>query len=192
MKDLAEAGLRCTGSDEVVCDFCGAQLSGWKAGDVPLKRHIKLVSSCEFAKYKRKGKKLKRRSKGLQFDSKPAASNEDSDSDTETEDEILTSEFNRLMTFQDWPLSSPVDKYDLAATGFYCVSPSSNIVRCYACKVEVEDWNLGDRPKKKHQVLKATCPHLRGDENAENVPLGPFEKRQAVNISNHNRQHHVS
>lgn len=150
------------------------------------------MSSCEFAKYKRKGKKLKRRSKGLQFDSKPAASNEDSDSDTETEDEILTSEFNRLMTFQDWPLSSPVDKYDLAATGFYCVSPSSNIVRCYACKVEVEDWNLGDRPKKKHQVLKATCPHLRGDENAENVPLGPFEKRQAVNISNHNRQHHVS
>lgn len=63
MQDLAEAGFHYTGTEAVGCIICGVQISGWKAGDIPLKRHIKESPKCSFAKYKRK--KLERKGKAM-------------------------------------------------------------------------------------------------------------------------------
>lgn len=94
--------------------------------------------------------------------------------------EFFRKEFHRLLTFTGWPLSSPVDRYDLAAAGFYRISLCT--VKCFACFGRISDWHPGDKPFYEHKRFFPSCPFVCHLET-RNVPLTSLEKQAALQDS---------
>ncbi|PIK61628.1 baculoviral IAP repeat-containing protein 2 [Apostichopus japonicus] len=178
MKDMAVAGFCCTGTtDEVVCYECRGVISNWSEFEVPSRLHKKIYPGCDFV-IKLSENEIKKRT---QFDSPQKEADSGETSNEEDAMEFFWSEFNRLMSFEKWPLSSPVDRYDLAATGFYCLDGTSTVM-CVGCGKEVSDWKLGDRPKEKHQDVDGmSCPFATNqgseEEDMDEVEIQQFIRR---------------
>ncbi|KAJ8030627.1 Baculoviral IAP repeat-containing protein 7-B [Holothuria leucospilota] len=78
---------------------------------------------------------------------------------------------------RSWPITSPVDHYDLAAAGIYCVNDTT--VQCFACCGRISEWRLEDRPRDEHRRLFPALSFIYG-HRTENVPLLAAEKDQAI------------
>ena len=66
---------------------------------------------------------------------------------------------NRLATFNFWPNESPDLIKELVDAGFY-YNGESDVVKCFACSVEVGDWHDEDNPLARHESENAGCRHL--------------------------------
>ena len=84
-------------------------------------------------------------------------------------------ESQRLLSFGEWPPSSPVSPNDLASAGFYAVQDGGSTVRCFCCGLEVDRWSPGDRPADIHRRLGETCDFMAG-RKTRNVSLLEEEK----------------
>lgn len=86
------------------------------------------------------------------------------------------SEQARLDSFADWTVPH-VDKGVLARYGFYYLGktttttfPLCDMVRCFFCRVEIGQWEVGDNVLTEHLRWSPFCPLLRG-KVTNNVPL---------------------
>ncbi|XP_012525108.1 death-associated inhibitor of apoptosis 1 [Monomorium pharaonis] len=78
-------------------------------------------------------------------------------------------EIARLNSFVDWPKHS-VDPKKLAAAGFF-YTKRGDVVKCFACLIDMAEWEEGDDPMKDHQRWSGNCPFVRGT-SCGNVPIG--------------------
>ena len=89
----------------------------------------------------------------------------------------LKCEYERLKTFQNWPLPCP-NEFCLASAGFYYTGHGDK-VKCIFCKIEIENWRENDNPLNDHEKWAPYCPYIRGfyvgnvDLNPENPTIIP-------------------
>ncbi|KAJ8027422.1 Baculoviral IAP repeat-containing protein 3 [Holothuria leucospilota] len=204
---LANAGLYSTGrGDEVECFSCFGKISNWKNGDSPKRRHKKMYPNCRFVngldtrnisnvKYV-PNEKYETRIIRPAINSKADHAGYLRDESTNsmkmlkdrqsklTEATAFRLEKIRLTTFKLWPLSSPVDPYELSASGFYVINDFT--VQCFACfgKISFSSWEVGDRPMNKHKVMFPSCPFVRGLETG-NRPITGEEKKAVLEYEIH-------
>ncbi|XP_071818496.1 uncharacterized protein [Apostichopus japonicus] len=204
---LAKAGFYYFGVDDTVqCFSCNGRINNWSPGDTAMGEHKRIYPRCKFVKgmdtrnVPARGlldESTKQSTEGRKnFKSgKSSASQDEAGCSDENLSELLQplnleeseppseaksyfmKEINRLLSFKIWPISSHVDRFDLAAAGFYCVNEST--VQCFACFGRLSEWKAGDRPKSEHLRLFPSCPFILGRPTG-NVPLTPTEKDQAV------------
>ncbi|KAJ8027420.1 E3 ubiquitin-protein ligase XIAP [Holothuria leucospilota] len=202
---LAKAGFFYIGvNDTVQCFSCTGRINNWDHGDTAMGEHKRLYPKCKFVRgtdqrnvpysglvdESQKGTEGKLRPKSASSSSRSGASGSEDDMvrifkpltlqeskpTTETLD-CFRREINRLLSFRNWPITSPVDRYDLAAAGFYCVNDTT--VQCFACFGRISEWRLGDRPRDEHRRLFPACPFISG-HRTDNIPLSASEKDQAI------------
>lgn len=82
----------------------------------------------------------------------------------------LKSEYERLKTFETWPVDFP-DDLSLSSAGFYYTG-RGDAVKCIFCKIQIEDWKENDNPLDDHRKWAPYCPYLRGFD-VENIDLNP-------------------
>ncbi|KAJ8314476.1 hypothetical protein KUTeg_006626 [Tegillarca granosa] len=82
---------------------------------------------------------------------------------------LLKYERNRLETFKNWPVSSPIPPKDLAQSGFYYTG-NEDRVQCAFCRGILKGWDPGDDPQKEHEKRFEKCGFILG-LNVGNVPL---------------------
>lgn len=81
----------------------------------------------------------------------------------------LNYEENRLKTFdENWPIDF-ISPNILAKTGFYYIGPHDK-VKCFFCKVELNEWKNGDHEIEEHIRWSYNCRLIRREET-KNVPL---------------------
>ena len=73
----------------------------------------------------------------------------------------------RLDSFRDWK-GAQNPKYS-AAAGFFHKGPG-DLLECFACKVQIHDWEPTDNPWVEHQRWSWDCLFLRGTD-CGNVPI---------------------
>ncbi|XP_031616848.1 death-associated inhibitor of apoptosis 1-like [Contarinia nasturtii] len=86
----------------------------------------------------------------------------------------MNDEKNRLNTFDDsWP-HIHISPHILAKTGFYFIglNNSNDRVKCNFCKVEVQDWETGDKVLNEHLRWSRNCP-LLNRWKTQNLPMEP-------------------
>ncbi|KAF8774241.1 Apoptosis inhibitor IAP like protein [Argiope bruennichi] len=94
--------------------------------------------------------------------------------------DVMKYEVNRLNSFTGkWPLCFIKPK-DLAHNGFFYLQ-SEDKVQCAFCNVIIDDWNVGDKPVKKHMMKNPKCEFLM-TADAGNVPFSK-PKPVAKNVS---------
>lgn len=203
---LANAGFYFTViDDEVKCFSCLIIIRDWKQGDSPKGRHKRSSPRCRFVqgidarniadvKYVLKSGNS---SKRLPLQHRNESNGKDcvtllkDRANAGVEDKTACSkgyqfERNRLRTFQDFPLSCPVDPYELSASGFYM--QNNYAVQCFACFVRIpySSWKIGDRPINKHRVVSPSCPFVRGLVTG-NQPLTKADKLIALRYNIHQK-----
>ncbi|XP_057705726.1 E3 ubiquitin-protein ligase XIAP [Corythoichthys intestinalis] len=67
---------------------------------------------------------------------------------------------NRLHSFNGSSLSKQVPAERLARAGFYFTGEGDR-VRCFSCKMTVENWCRGDTPVERHKEVSPLCKFLR-------------------------------
>nr|AIL48466.1 baculoviral IAP repeat-containing protein 2 [Apostichopus japonicus] len=206
---LAKAGFYYFGvSDTVQCFSCNGRINNWSPGDTAMGEHKRIYPRCKFVKgidtrnvparglldestkQSTEGRKSLKSGKSSASQDEAGCSDEhlsellqplnleESEPPSEAKSYFMK-EINRLLSFKIWPISSHVDRFDLAAAGFYCVNESNGTVQCFACFGRLSEWKAGDRPKSEHLRLFPSCPFIWGRPTG-NVPLTPTEKDQAV------------
>ncbi|NWH81075.1 BIR7B protein, partial [Piaya cayana] len=86
----------------------------------------------------------------------------------------MRSEARRLMTFQQWPDTSPVSPEDLAKAGFFFVGPRDT-VQCFCCGGVLQDWEPGNCPTAMHLEFFPSCKFICG-EDVGNQALPPLRE----------------
>ncbi|XP_048767248.2 uncharacterized protein LOC125674198 isoform X2 [Ostrea edulis] len=95
----------------------------------------------------------------------------------------MENNFNRLASFKDWPLTSPVSALRLVDSGFYLDVQLSSVA-CYACQLHIEIPELGhhlggDSVLNMHLRLSENCLHARQqkrDKESTGSYVFPFYK----------------
>lgn len=197
---LANAGFYYEGvQDTVRCFSCYGTVNEWKAGHSPKRRHKDLYPKCKFVRgEERRNIPINYVRDACSQGTAKIEGNKDQKSENSERELIRNfksvtlrehvksspkkatgyfSEFNRLQSFKDWAISSPVDPYELASSGFY--QNEDNKVKCFACFIEIHDWRLGDRPLKKHKEFSPSCPFVNGLPTG-NCPMTSSQRRDAL------------
>ena len=65
-----------------------------------------------------------------------------------------------LLTFENWPEDAPISARDLAETGFYYLGEGVR-VKCYMCRLEVDDWHHGMTALGTHRLRQNSCEIIR-------------------------------
>ena len=151
-EELSRAGFFPTGKgDSIQCFRCGCKRDTWHSGDSAVAVHRSLFSECPFLK-----ELIKSDHNSAQVLPKPPD---------------YSSLKVRLQSFKHFPSDFPVDKEELAKSGFYLVQPPS-VVRCYACRLTISSFKKGELPDKIHVNRSPDCPLLK---MAEDEPMAISE-----------------
>ncbi|KAH3728716.1 E3 ubiquitin-protein ligase XIAP-like [Dreissena polymorpha] len=78
-------------------------------------------------------------------------------------------EWARLRSFETFT-ASDVSAIRLAQHGFF-YSGNGTSVQCYSCGFTFEDWHSSKHVWAIHTTLRPDCPFVRGDKDADNVPI---------------------
>ncbi|CAH0553031.1 unnamed protein product [Brassicogethes aeneus] len=81
-------------------------------------------------------------------------------------------EVNRLETFSDWPFIVGVYPAKIAKVGFF-YTKNAQTVECFACHLQISNWNHGDQVLSLHRSLSPDCPFVKDPINSGNIPLPP-------------------
>lgn len=92
----------------------------------------------------------------------------------------FNSEYERLKTFEGWPVTF-ISASAMAAAGFYYLKVGDR-VRCAFCGVEVGCWVEGDDPLQDHQRWSPSCRFIR------KLPSGNIPLSSTQHSSDHPRE----
>jgi Inhibitor of Apoptosis domain len=74
-------------------------------------------------------------------------------------DSLFLDRDERIKTFQDWQYTEIVHPQKLASAGFY-YEGINDTVRCFACGLFLNDWNVTDNPWMRHTDGYMPCFYL--------------------------------
>ena len=163
-EQLARVGFVYTGEGALVqCFQCGVKYRHWYKGDVPLSVHQKCNSRCLFLQT------LSSKSKPLPPEQRPTRSYIQPDtvgSNTEGEEvskhSLLFPDYSdhtiRLQSFKHWGGVLPAQ--ELAEGGFYMLA-RRDIVKCFSCKIILQDWERSDNVIDEHHKYSPNCLFLK-------------------------------
>jgi hypothetical protein len=66
----------------------------------------------------------------------------------------------RLATFNEWPISIPVQPKDLANAGFFYLNRSDQ-THCFFCGLSISHWETHDVPWEEHAYHSSKCEYVR-------------------------------
>ncbi|XP_033118158.1 baculoviral IAP repeat-containing protein 7-like [Anneissia japonica] len=174
---LARAGFFYTGSDDMVkCFSCNGKIKDWEFGDSAVGEHKRFFPKCKFIQGKDHQNQPMLQNKASSLQTVPVAKGQSSKEDdifnpkkdaltidkTKIPDK-LKSEYRRLLTFQNWPRTNPMQPRALAKAGFY-YTQTRDIVKCFACTGEISNWKVMDVPMTQHTMLFPECPFVQGED----------------------------
>lgn len=191
---LARAGFYYSGQAlKVKCFLCGIEISDWNYGDQAITRHREAAPDCFFIQNQIPSALNLQQSHTYNVPLVPRSSayyelistftnllsrNNDRDRDLcdEQRGEFNTF-FQRLKTFESWPIPSIVSPEKLAKAGFYYLL-HEDVVQCEYCKGVLSNWKSGDDPDKEHRIHFPKCDfylHQDADDTLylNNVKLMP-------------------
>ena len=160
-EQLACVGFVYTGEGALVqCFQCGVKYRHWYKGDVPLNVHQKCNPRCAFLQSL--GSKS---SPPKQRPTRSYIQPESLDNNTQNEEVSKHSlqfpdysdQAIRLQSFKHWGGVLPVQ--ELAEGGFYMIA-RRDVVKCFSCKLVVQDWERSDNVVNKHHRLSPHCSFL--------------------------------
>ncbi|XP_075040472.1 E3 ubiquitin-protein ligase XIAP isoform X2 [Mixophyes fleayi] len=162
-KELANAGLFYTGSnDQVKCFCCGGKLMNWEPSDVAWTEHRKHFPDCFFV--------LGRDVGNVAYESNNLSSNTRRGSEV-PEHPAMGQYKTRLESLANY--SYAVNKETLARAGFYSTG-GNDATRCFYCGGELKDWKVKDDPWELHARWYPGCKFLvdeKGQHFINNVQL---------------------
>ena len=91
------------------------------------------------------------------------------------------SEYRRLLSFQSWPRTNPMEPRDLAKAGFYYLE-KDDIVQCFACFGKIKNWEPYDVPAQEHARHFPSCPFVLGLD-VKNEPITHLQTANAVSMN---------
>ncbi|XP_065906401.1 baculoviral IAP repeat-containing protein 2-like isoform X2 [Dysidea avara] len=159
-EQLAKVGFVYTGEGSLVqCFQCGVRYRNWLKGDIPLSIHQRYNPWCAFLHM------LTIKSKSVE-EQRPSFSYIQPESmlpTTQSEDITLdfpdyTDQATRLQSFKYW--GGVLPKEWLAEAGF-CMIARQDVVRCFSCRVVLQDWERTDNVIDEHQRHSCNCPFLK-------------------------------
>jgi baculoviral IAP repeat-containing protein 7/8 len=170
---LANAGFHYSGQrDKVVCAFCTIEIEGWSELTLnPREEHRARSPNCPFVSLTSfqttntspvetpTPNMIASNSTGIDIEARASIPSVDT----------LKVEINRLKTFHNWSLSSPVQPADLAAAGLF-YSGLKDTVQCAFCDGQLFNWVPGDQAVSEHRHFFPSCPFIMGND-VGNVPL---------------------
>ncbi|XP_033098546.1 baculoviral IAP repeat-containing protein 7-like [Anneissia japonica] len=174
---LAKAGFFYVGSDDMVkCFSCNGKIKDWEFGDSAIGEHKRFFPKCKFVQGRDQqnqplllnlvsSKEVKSTAEG-KSSKKDEMYNPKKDTlviDKSKIPDKLKSEYRRLLTFQDWPRSNPMQPRALAKAGFY-YTQTRDVVKCFACNGEISNWKVIDVPMTQHTMLFPECPFVQGED----------------------------
>ncbi|XP_005095561.2 baculoviral IAP repeat-containing protein 2 [Aplysia californica] len=154
--DLARNGFYYIGPrDRVKCVFCLKILSSWEAGDVVEAEHRRHSRNCPFIQ-------------GLCHDKNILiCASADISRNMRVHmksDDCMHPEYSevyeRLRTYERWPLSTTVSPERLADAGLF-YSGHTDVVKCFHCGKTLRKWEPGDDPFHEHARLYPECPFVK-------------------------------
>ncbi|XP_077287164.1 baculoviral IAP repeat-containing protein 7-B-like [Arctopsyche grandis] len=152
---VSKSGLYYNGDgvdDRVQCYFCDRVIGGWARGDIPNNKHHQLSRNCKFME-------------------ELILESDDDDEDFhhyEPEYKAYSMISNRLDTFDNWPMSLPVQPKQLAEAGFFYLG-SGDRTSCFFCGVVIKHWMPGDDPWREHAKWHDDCHHLQSVKGLEYI-----------------------
>ncbi|XP_072019049.1 LOW QUALITY PROTEIN: baculoviral IAP repeat-containing protein 3-like [Amphiura filiformis] len=96
------------------------------------------------------------------------------------------SEFKRLLSYQNWPESCPVDPRDCAKAGFFYTG-KEDVVQCFACFGKLGNFKDGDVPMVEHNRHFPSCPYILG-LTVGNQPITSVQMASALQAINYKDQ----
>jgi len=159
-EQLARVGFVYTGEGSLVqCFRCGARYRNWLKGDVPLTIHQRCNPRCAFLySLASKSESLEEQLPSSSFIESgamlPTAQNENNTLEFPTYEDQAT----RLQSFKYW--GGVLPKEELAEAGFYFVA-RRDVVRCFSCRVVLQDWERTDNVIEEHQRHSPNCSFLK-------------------------------
>ncbi|XP_011630439.1 baculoviral IAP repeat-containing protein 7-A isoform X1 [Pogonomyrmex barbatus] len=177
---LAKAGFYYTGHIlEVQCFLCGTKISDWNYGDQAMVRHRLKAPNCPF---------VRDSASTCNVPLIPVADNTTAVESTTQSRQLLdlqqsnsvgnnssmvqrpmdpSKEYStitqRLLSFNNWPISSIVHPEQLALAGFYYLQ-CEDMVECAFCRGILMNWKPGDDPDCAHRLSFPNCDfYMRRD-----------------------------
>ena len=91
-----------------------------------------------------------------------------------TNDSVMLNNSARLATFTLWPFTEDCSctPERMAAAGFYCCGGENepDLVRCYFCRKELDEWEPEDDPWKEH-ARRGKCAYVKLGKKPEELTV---------------------
>jgi len=149
-EQLARVGFVFTGEGSLVqCFQCGVRYRNWLKGDSPLSVHQRCNPHCVFVQELTRRSVEEQRPKELFID-QPVS--------TDIEFPDYSDQATRLQSFKYW--GGVLPKEELAEAGFYMIA-RRDVVRCFSCRVILQDWEKSDNLIDEHRRHSPDCTFLK-------------------------------
>ena len=94
----------------------------------------------------------------------------------------------RLKTFKNWPIGLTQNKEDMANAGFI-YSNFSDRVQCYFCEIQIEKWEVNDKPLEEHIKWSKNCNFvlMKIENDSKNFiidKIRPIDIKDELDIEN--------
>uniref|UniRef100_A0A803JT52 Uncharacterized protein n=1 Tax=Xenopus tropicalis TaxID=8364 RepID=A0A803JT52_XENTR len=162
---MAQAGFFYVGPGDLVkCFICGGELGQWESWDVPLTRHQHSFPGCLYVqKLAAEGAGIQNQKQGhtgfsrvkfLAIHSPNIVGKKSLDD--------MTNLYSRADTYRGHHKHFlPYMKvWDMAQAGFYYVGPG-DLVKCFICGGELDQWESWDEPLTRHQHSFPDCAYVQ-------------------------------
>ena len=163
-EQLARVGFVYTGEGALVqCFQCGAKYRHWYKGDIPLNVHEKCNPRCPFLlTLVSKSKPSPPVQRPIRSYTQPEPISNNTEGEEVSKHSLQFPDYSdqaiRLQSFKYWGGVLPVQ--ELADGGFYMIA-RRDVVRCFSCKIILQDWERSDNVIGEHHKYSPHCPYLQ-------------------------------
>jgi len=141
--------------DLVKCEFCQIVIGNFERGDIVIEEHLKHSPNCPLLTKRRATANIPIDKKLFQESLPPISKNDVCGIQVEFEYPEFESIQRRLESFGTWPIGIKQKPMELASVGFF-YSGQSDIVICFSCGLQLNEWKSNDNPQIEHTKHKTT------------------------------------
>ena len=159
-EQLARVGFVYTGEGSLVqCFQCGVRYRNWLKGDIPLSVHQRCNPRCAFLHtLTAKSKSVEEQRPSFSYIQPESMLPTTQSKDITLEFPDYTDQTTRLQSFKYW--GGVLPKEELAEAGFYMIA-RRDVVRCFSCRVVLQDWEKSDNVIDEHRKHSPNCTFLK-------------------------------
>ena len=162
----------------------------WYKGDVPLNVHQKCNPRCPFLRSLGGKSKSSVEQRPTRSYIQPESLGNNVEGEEISKHSLQFPDYNdeaiRLQSFKHWGGVLPAQ--ELAEGGFYMIA-RRDVVRCFSCKVVVQDWERSDNVIDEHHRLSPHCAFVRSFTSS--VGVSTMEKERSLTMNSSNSCHEI-